>query len=53
MNYKKLKPKNKLKYAHTHMATAREWLEVAQKYIKWALDDVKFIESISKDEKNK
>ena len=48
MNYQKMKPEIKLKYIHNHISTVKERLETAQKNLKWALRDVKFIEKISR-----
>lgn len=44
----KMKAEEKLPYIYNHISTVEEFLEIAQKHLKWLSDDVKFIKKISK-----
>jgi hypothetical protein len=50
MNYRKLKPEKKLRYVDTHSGVAKERLETAMQYMKWAMQDIKFLCHISTPE---
>jgi hypothetical protein len=50
MNYKRLKPEEKLRYVEGHSSDAKERLETAMQHMKWAMQDVKFLYHISTPE---
>ncbi len=47
MNYKKMKPKIKLKYVYNHISTVKERLDDIKQNLKWITEDVKFIKKIT------